>query len=452
VCAACLQPIDLTHRAHVLDRLKRDAETTAREHRRLLQSLRAAESEAVKAERRRRDEMAAANRARADASARAAAAANRARDAQARLRAVRDARVNAHVVAAAMARAEALVAASPVAPVQVPTPSDANNLSGTTTVRNPGHSPQHMSGNAPALALVAAVETAVSDAERAFRQLETRSRDRSNAAATATANPHDMEVASLQSQADVEAAELEARREEAAAAEAALATAQRADSAFGTRGIQSYLFEGALGELSARVGDYMEALTGGALAMELRPAAVGEPNGGSTRRRRRGRAAAGDAGGADAEDEDGVDERGAPSVAAAEKIEKVIFAQSHDGERVQRSLRQLSGGERRRAALALALAHADLASARGGVGCDLLVLDEVLQHLDGEGIARVAALLRSLPKGTVLLTSQADSATSHLFDVVDRVFKKNGASGVATGCDAAFGTDEDEDEVAAVFS
>lgn len=452
VCAACLQPIDLTHRAHVLDRLKRDAETTAREHRRLLQSLRAAESEAVKAEQRRRDEMAAANRARADASARAAAAANRARDAQARLRAVRDARVNAHVVAAAMARAEALVAASPVAPVRVPTPSDANNLSGTTTVRNPGHSPQHMSGNAPALALVAAVETAVSDAERAFRQLETRSRDRSNAAATATANPHDMEVASLQSQADVEAAELEARREEAAAAEAALATAQRADSAFGTRGIQSYLFEGALGELSARVGDYMEALTGGALAMELRPAAVGEPNGGSTRRRRRGRAAAGDAGGADAEDEDGVDERGAPSVAAAEKIEKVIFAQSHDGERVQRSLRQLSGGERRRAALALALAHADLASARGGVGCDLLVLDEVLQHLDGEGIARVAALLRSLPKGTVLLTSQADSATSHLFDVVDRVFKKNGASGVATGCDAAFGTDEDEDEVAAVFS
>ena len=80
------------------------------------------------------------------------------------------------------------------------------------------------------------------------------------------------------------------------------------------------------------------------------------------------------------------------------------------------------------------------------------MLDEVLQHLDGEGIARVGALLRSMPKGTVLLTSQADSATSHLFDVVDRVFKKNGASGVATGCDAAFGTDEDEVEVAAEFS
>ena len=455
VCATCLQPIDLTHRAHVLDRLKRDAETTRGEHQRLLASLRAAEAEAAATEKKRRDAAAAANRARADASARAAAAANRARDAQARLRAVRDARVNAHVVAAAMARAEALVAASPVAPASIP--SDANTSSGGVTTRShPGHSPAaarraDSGDNAPALALVTAVETAVSEAERAFRTLETRSRDRAAAAASATANPHDREVASLQSQADVEAAELEARREEAAVAEAALATVQRADSAFGTRGIQSYLFEGALGELSARVGEYMDALTGGALAMELRPAAVGEPHGGSTRRRRRGRTARG-AGGADAEDEDGGDERAPPSVAAAEKIEKVIFAQSHDGERVQRSLRQLSGGERRRAALALALAHADLASARSGVGCDLLVLDEVLQHLDGEGIARVGALLRSLPKGTVLLTSQADSATSHLFDVVDRVFKKNGASGVATGCDAAFGTDEDEVEVAAEFS
>jgi hypothetical protein len=83
-----------------------------------------------------------------------------------------------------------------------------------------------------------------------------------------------------------------------------------------------------------------------------------------------------------------------PSAASAEKIEKIIHAHVDAGGRVQRSLRQLSGGERRRAALALALAHADLASSRGGVDCDLLVLDEVLQHLDGEGVARVAALLR----------------------------------------------------------
>jgi energy-coupling factor transporter ATP-binding protein EcfA2 len=63
----------------------------------------------------------------------------------------------------------------------------------------------------------------------------------------------------------------------------------------------------------------------------------------------------------------------------------------------------------------------------------LRVLDEVLMHLDAEGIARVAALLRSLPRATVLLTSQADSATAHLFDTVDVVRKSGGRSGVLLG-------------------
>jgi ABC-type molybdenum transport system ATPase subunit/photorepair protein PhrA len=135
---------------------------------------------------------------------------------------------------------------------------------------------------------------------------------------------------------------------------------------------------------------------------------------------------------------------------ASEKIEKIVRARGLDGVLLRRSLRQLSGGERRRAALALALAHADLASSRGGVHCDLLVLDEVLQHLDAEGIARVAAALRAMPKKTILLTSQADSATSHLFDTVDRVFKRGGSAGVATASGASLGlgeeNPEDEDE------
>jgi hypothetical protein len=33
----------------------------------------------------------------------------------------------------------------------------------------------------------------------------------------------------------------------------------------------------------------------------------------------------------------------------------------------------------------------------------------------------------------VLLTSQADSATAHLFDVVDRVWKAKGSGGVIAG-------------------
>lgn len=42
----------------------------------------------------------------------------------------------------------------------------------------------------------------------------------------------------------------------------------------------------------------------------------------------------------------------------------------------ERSIRQLSGGERRRVALALALGFADLISGRGQLRCNLIVLDE----------------------------------------------------------------------------
>lgn len=59
---------------------------------------------------------------------------------------------------------------------------------------------------------------------------------------------------------------------------------------------------------------------------------------------------------------------------------------------------QLSGGERRRVALSLALGFADLVRARGRLSCNVLVLDEVLQQLDGEGCRRAAAVLRELPQ------------------------------------------------------
>lgn len=43
----------------------------------------------------------------------------------------------------------------------------------------------------------------------------------------------------------------------------------------------------------------------------------------------------------------------------------------------ERSLRQLSGGERRRVGLALALGFAELIAARGRLRCNYIVLDEV---------------------------------------------------------------------------
>ena len=266
----------------------------------------------------------------------------------------------------------------------------------------------------------------------------------------------------------------EERCSAAADAEETLQALRRADVAFGSRGIQSYLFEGALAELSARVAAYMDALTGGALTLALAPAAVGEgqKNARKTRVSKKpvsSKSTSNDSfevassndvhavnavgeGSFDADADDSASSDDAESRsgsafggASAEKIEKIVHAHGADGARARRSLRQLSGGERRRAALALALAHADLAASRGGVHCDLLVLDEVLQHLDAEGIARVAAALRAMPRGTVLLTSQADSATSHLFDTVDRVFKRGGSAGVATASGASLGLGEAND-------
>ena len=40
---------------------------------------------------------------------------------------------------------------------------------------------------------------------------------------------------------------------------------------------------------------------------------------------------------------------------------------------------------------------------------DLLVLDEVMQHLDEEGCARVAGVLKTLPYSSVLVVAQAHS-------------------------------------------
>ena len=432
VCDRCRQPIDPTRHRDTLAALVADAERTREAH--------AAESSALREAHRRAEAASAAVRRHAAEAASARvrrrreeqALANAARAANERLAEMRARRVNAHVVYAALARAEALLTGAHAEMVPERRPE------------RHGSPPEGEFSDAALLslengrALVDAAETSAALCERFVRELASRSSALVEAEAVRAVNPRDAEVATLASQAESESASLEAKLSALEAKREELATARRADAAFGTRGIQSYLFEGALSELSSRVGAYMEALTGGALTMELRPAGANE-SGSSV-------GPGDDSGGSVGQHSGGSDETlvsradasktrstASSTSSSAEKIERVIHAQSALGAPTRRSLRQLSGGERRRAAIALALAHADLALARGGVACDLLVLDEVLQHLDGEGAARVAALLRSLPRATVLLTSQADSATAHLFDVVDRVWKAKGSGGVVAG-------------------
>ncbi len=52
----------------------------------------------------------------------------------------------------------------------------------------------------------------------------------------------------------------------------------------------------------------------------------------------------------------------------------------------------------------------------------------MLQQLDGEGCARVAAVLRGLPQASVLVVGQANSFVTEAFDTADVVVKRGGCS------------------------
>ena len=457
-CDRCLQAIDPTHHKETLIKLKDEARKTAIEHGNAIEQLKRATAALNKAmdDRRNLTEAAAlarkAERMRAETTATASAnATDQLRHSQRSL----------SLIGNAVARAEMLLNSAPedvVHEALTMSIDDAFAMS-ESTISISGASSNVLAGLDPDLTrgsmssaslsnaspqiqllrdeqmnvadadfvrqLVKGAEDAIMDGERAGRDAARRLQELNEFSRSARSNPHTSALEELDAQLAGESESLGARIESLNGAKELLGVAQAADTAFSTKGIQSYLFEGALGDLSARVGQYMDALTGGALTLELRPA---------------GAAFTGDDNDVVQSDVD-ADEtatrktksksaKAPASASAAERIERVIHARRPDGSLIARSLRQLSGGERRRAALALALAYADLASERCGVACDALVLDEVLQHLDAEGIARVTSLLRALPKRTVLLTSQADSATAHLFDVVDKVVKSDFGSGV----------------------
>lgn len=72
-----------------------------------------------------------------------------------------------------------------------------------------------------------------------------------------------------------------------------------------------------------------------------------------------------------------------------DRVVKRASVRAADGSFRDRSLSQLSGGQWRRASLALELAFAELTRQRSRFSCNLLVLDEVLSQLDSCGRARV---------------------------------------------------------------
>lgn len=238
-------------------------------------------------------------------------------------------------------------------------------------------------------------------------------------------------------------AALSAAQSSLAGAEARVEPLAETEKALGRGGIQGFILESAVLELQDRANYYLEALTG-CFHLELRPfkakgggsasTATGPGPIGDVRRggRGKGKAAASETAGTAAQPEEVV-----------ERIEKVIYVQHPDGRRFERTLRQCSGGERRRVALALTLGFRDLVADRAGVRSSLLVLDEVMQLLDGQGTRAVCDVLRSAMAGggagvssmepTVLLVAQAGSIPVRQFPTVDVVSKRGGASAVEIG-------------------
>ncbi|KXZ52978.1 hypothetical protein GPECTOR_8g35 [Gonium pectorale] len=184
-----------------------------------------------------------------------------------------------------------------------------------------------------------------------------------------------------------------------------------ADRALGRTGIPSLLLDDALAQLQAYTAEYLSELCE-EFVLEIsatRPAGGGGGGGGGGGSSR------------------------AAAAAAREKdeITKLVKVRSpEDGSLRPRDVRQLSGGERRRLALALVLGFQALVRRRRRLVCNLMVLDEVLQQLDNTGCELVARVLRDLPHGSVLLVGQSNSSVTANFDVMDAVVKQAGRARV----------------------
>lgn len=125
-----------------------------------------------------------------------------------------------------------------------------------------------------------------------------------------------------------------------------------------------------------------------------------------------------------------------------EALEWSAVLRSATGSNASMSLQQLSGGQWRRASIAVTLAYMKLVLARQRIQTNLLVIDELVQHLDSEGRVRVGELLNSLRDDgeltsfeTALIIMQSDDAEeiSEIFDTIDLVVRRDGFSSVELG-------------------
>eukprot|EP00177_Eucheuma_denticulatum_P007546 GFKZ01013744.1.p1 GENE.GFKZ01013744.1~~GFKZ01013744.1.p1 ORF type:complete len:1183 (+),score=178.19 GFKZ01013744.1:549-4097(+) len=199
-------------------------------------------------------------------------------------------------------------------------------------------------------------------------------------------NPQQEKLRMLTENLRTERALLQMREKEFSKTTDAVSTLKSLDTAFGPRGVPSFILEEGLMWLEKLTGEYLQKLSGGELMLQIRAFSDYK----SSNR-------------ADGENK--------------EVISKRVF--TSDGRQPsklrERTLRQLSGGQRRRCSLAFALAFADLAHERAGFQSSMVVMDEILQSLDEDGRRRISKILPGMlregysSRDTVIIVAQDEA-------------------------------------------
>lgn len=181
------------------------------------------------------------------------------------------------------------------------------------------------------------------------------------------ANPLQEPLRMLTEELTIERTKVEQREREFASLKDTLNILKSLDVAFGPRGVPSFVLEEGLMWLEKLTGQYLQELSAGELVLQIRAFSDYK----SSNR-------------ADGDNK--------------EIISKRVFVMNRRSPSNvrERSLRQLSGGQRRRCSLAFALAFADLAHERAGFQSSLIVMDEILQSLDEDGRHRLSKVLPRL--------------------------------------------------------
>ncbi len=172
--------------------------------------------------------------------------------------------------------------------------------------------------------------------------------------------------------------------------------ADRLSALFGTRGIQNYVFSETLQQLEVLTNTFLVALSDGELQLAIKCAGEEEQSADSQW--------ASDFAGPDARREADNEENKIVRFAllrddTAASVEKNRSLDT-DGDVLslykRRSLSQLSGGQWQRVQLSLDLAFTECVRRRGLLRSNLVVMDEVLTHLDASGREAVGGVLRGM--------------------------------------------------------